>query len=72
MTKVNHRSFTRYDADYMPISVNNTSLRDVHAYYSAMECFESYNQHMEDIIWLISSARDESHLVLHQHVQGII
>lgn len=60
-------SLTYYDADHQPISTNNTAPQPVPKYstdiYSEMDV-------LENLIWLISSNRDQSMLILHQFMQG--
>ena len=60
-------SFTHYDADYTPISTNNATAQPVPKYVhkpcGASEVFEN-------LIWLITSDKDQSLLLLHQHKQG--
>ena len=63
-------SYTYYDADLRPISTNNAEPRPIRNYYHDVEMFDSTNKTMENLIWLISSAKDESLLVLHQNIQG--
>ena len=60
-------SFTYYDVDYTPISTNNSEAKPVPKYHhkpgGQVEVFEN-------LIWLISSNKDQSLLMLHQHKQG--
>ena len=72
-------SFIYYDADYQPISTGNEQARPIRNYYHDVGAFagvisetqnETRNEIIENIVWLISSAKDESLLVLHQHIQG--
>ena len=61
-------SFTYYDVDYTPISTNNATARPVPKYvHKPCGPLEVY----ENLIWLITSDKDQSLLLLHQHKQGI-
>ena len=62
-------STTYYDADYQPISVNNAVPRPVPKYAGDIV---SDMHILENLIWLISSNKDQSMLILHQFHQGMI
>ena len=68
--RTRRESRTYYDADNKPISTDNEQPRPIRNYYHNVECYTNTNATMENIIWLISSSKDESLLVLHQNVQG--
>ena len=70
-TKVNparwNESKTWYDADYVPISIGNQEARPVPKYFSQPG---GNNAAIENLVWLITSNRDQSMLMLHQYQQG--
>ena len=62
-------SATFYDADHQPISTNNPTPRPVPKYSTDIS---SEMDLLENLIWLISSNKDQSLLILHQFMQGRI
>ena len=63
----NH-SYTHYDADFQPISTNNSVTQPVPKYVGKV----SSDMHiLENLIWLISSNKDQSLIMLHQYQQGM-
>jgi len=60
-------SHTYYDADHQPISTNNAVAKPVPKYSTKVH---SDMDVLENLIWLISSNKDQSLLVLHQYQQG--
>lgn len=61
-------SYTYFDADLQVQSVNNSTARPVAQYISSPG---GNNKVFENLIWLISTNRDQSLLMLHQHLQGM-
>ena len=60
-------SYTHFDADLQIISTDNETARPVARYISS----PGGNNHvLENLIWSISTNRDQSLLLLHQYVQG--
>ena len=62
-------STTHYDADMVPIAFNATPRKM--AVYNHDPSFYQ-NEAMENLVWLISSNRDQALHILHQSLQGNI
>ena len=61
------QSFTYYDADYNVLSRNNDVAKPVPKYHHNPG---GNNKTLENLIWLISSNKDQAILILHQYQQG--
>ena len=68
-------SFTHFDADMQVTSVDNSTAQPVPKYYQDPEIGSDSAETdpkmvQENLVWLISSNRDQSLLMLHQYTQG--
>ena len=63
-------SFTYFDADYQIESVQNEEARPLPIYHTDPSTYA--NRTMENIVWLISSNKDQALNILHQVIQGNI
>ena len=62
-----NKSFTYYDCDYKVVSYNNETAKPVPKYHHSPG---GNNEILENLIWLISSNKDQALLLLHQYQQG--
>ena len=60
-------SFTHFDADLQVISTDNSTAQPVPRYHHSPG---GNNLVLENLVWLISSNRDQALLMLHQFQQG--
>ena len=64
-------SFTHFDADLQVISTDNSTAQPVPKYFQNPGGQDT-NYILENLIWSISSNRDQSILMLHQMIQGTL
>lgn len=62
-------SYTYYNADGFPISRNNPTTRPIPRY--GLDVCSDMSV-LENLVWLISSNKDQSLILLHQIQQGIL